>query len=220
MKLLSILIFIILLSAMTGCGNSDESSNSGEKENNIEAPNLDLHMAIYMRDLDAIRQHIKAGSDLNIEEPTRKSTPLITAAALDEPDAAQILIDAGAKINATNLEGSTALITAAAFGKTKVAKVLIDGGADLNIQNNDGSTALHTSAFLCHKEIVEALINAGADKTIKNKRGNTAYESVSAPFEDEKKIYDIINKGFKALGAELDYEHIKTTRPIIAEMLK
>lgn len=153
MKLFSIFILTFLLIAMTGCGKSDESSNSGEQENKVEAPNLDLHTAIYMRDLDAIRQHILAGSDLNIQEPTRKSTPLITAAALDEPDAAQILIDAGADINATNMDGSTALITAAAFGKTKVAKVLIDAGADLNILNNDGSTALHTSAFLCNKEI-------------------------------------------------------------------
>jgi ankyrin repeat protein len=177
-------------------------------------------MAIYMRDLDAIRQHIKAGSDLNIQEPTLKSTPLITAAALGEPEAAQVLIDAGANINAKNKDGSTALITTAAFGKTKVAEVLIKSGADLNITNNDGSTALHTAAFLCNKEIVEALLNAGADKTIKNKRGNTAYESVSAPFENEKKIYDAINKSFKALGTELDYERIKTTRPIIAEMLK
>lgn len=216
-KILFIIAFNI---CFISCGNEGESSEKANEQIKVEAPDLDLHTAIYMRDLDAIRQHIKADSDLNIKEPSRKSTPLITAAAFDEPDAAQILVNAGANINATNTDGSTALITAAAFGKTEVAEVLIKAGADLNIQNNDGSTALHTSAFLCNKEIVEALLKAGADKTIKNKRGNTAYESVSAPFENEKKIYDAINKSFKALGTELDYDHIKTTRSIIAEMLK
>jgi ankyrin repeat protein len=216
----NIIFIIAFLIFFIACGDEGESSEKANEQTKVEAPDLDLHTAIYMRDLDAIRQHIKADSDLNIKEPSRKSTPLITAAAFDEPDAAQILIDGGANINATNMDGSTALITAAAFGKTKVAKVLINSGADLNIQNNDGSTALHTAAFLCNKEIVEALLNAGADKTIKNKRGNTAYESVSAPFENKKNIYDSINKGFKSLGTELDYDHIKTTRPIIAEMLK
>ena len=217
---LIIMIAILFFAILPGCRDTDESSNSGEQETKVEAPNLDLHMAIYMRDLDAIRQHIAAGSDLNIQEPTRKSTPLITAAALGEPEAAQILIDAGANINAVNNDGSTALITAAAFAKTKVAKVLIDAGGDLNIINNDGSTALHTSAFLCNKEIVEALIKAGADRTIINKRAKTAFESVNAAFDQDKGIYDAINESFKALGTELDYEHIKKTRPIIAQMLK
>ncbi len=216
-KILFIIAFNI---CFISCGNEGESSEKANEQIKVEAPDLDLHTAIYMRDLDAIHQHIKAGSDLNTQEPTLKSTPLITTAALGEPEAAQILIDAGANINAKNKDGSTALITAAAFGKTKVAEVLIKAGAYLNIQNNDGSTALHTSAFLCNKEIVEALLNAGADKTIKNKRGNTAYESVRAPFENEKKIYDVINNSFKALGAELDYEKIKRTRPLIAKMLK
>ena len=117
-----IVIFIAFLICFIACGNEGESSETTNEQTKIEAPDLDLHMAIYMRDLDAIRQHIAAGSDLNIQEPTRKSTPLITAAALGEPEAAQILIDAGANINAVNNDGSTALITAAAFGKLKLQK--------------------------------------------------------------------------------------------------
>ena len=113
-KVLFSLVFFTLLS----CGNQDKSPGS---EETISAPKADLHAAIFMRDLDAVRQHIKAGTDVNILEPMRGSTPLITAAALNESEAAKILIDAGADLNYKNEDGSTALQTAIVFDKTKVA---------------------------------------------------------------------------------------------------
>jgi len=213
-------IWMIILITMVYCCIGCNSNNKNSKEEEIEVPNLDLHTAIYMRDLNIIRQHIKAGSDVNIKEETRQSTPLITAAALDEPEAAQLLIDAGADLNYQNIDGSTALITAAVFGKTETAKVLVKAGANLNIQNNEGSTALLIASFLCNKEIVNMLIQNGADKTITNKRGKTAFQAVSEPFEDVKDIYDNINEDFNSFGTKLDFEHIKETRPVIAEMLK
>ncbi len=213
MKTIWMIILITMLCSFVGC-------NSNDKKEKVEVPDLDLHTAVYMRDLNIIRQHILAGSDLDIQENTRKSTPLITAAALGEPEAAKLLIDAGAKLNYQNSDGSTALITAAAFGKTQTAKVLVKAGADLNIQNNNGSTALHAAALLCKIEIVKLLIENGADKTIINKRGRTPFEAVSEPFEGVKDVYDEINKDFSSLGTKLDIEYIKKTRPVIAEMLK
>jgi ankyrin repeat protein len=183
-------------------------------------PSVDLHSAVVTDDLEAIRQHIKAGSDLNVLEPSRASTPLISAAALGKTEAAEILIDAGADLNYQNADGSTALHTAAAFGKVDVAKILIDTGIDLNIKNNEGSTALHTAAFLCRMEIVKALLEKGADKTLKNKTGKTAFEVVDGPFEDVKGVYDAIGARLRPLGVILDYDHIEVTRPKIAEMLK
>ncbi len=98
--------------------------------------------------------------------------------------------------------------------------MIIDAGADLNIQNNDGSTALHTAAFFCNVEIVEALLDNGANKTLKNKNLATALEVVDLPFEDVKDVYDTFAARLYPLGITLDYDHIKSTRPIIAEMLK
>jgi ankyrin repeat protein len=216
MRTTTTLLLIFIFSLFWGCGNQE----SVEKEANIAPPKLDLHAAIYMKDHDAIKQHIKIGSDLNAPEPTRGSSPLITAAALDEPEAAQLLIDAGADINRKNNDGSTALLTAIVFGKTRVAKVLIDAGANLKEKSKDGSTALHTSAFFCREEIVKALLEKGADKTILNRTGKTAYETVAGPFKDVKPVYDAIGEGLKPLGIEFDYDHIEKTRPIIAEMLK
>jgi ankyrin repeat protein len=183
-------------------------------------PEIDLHTAVLTDNLEVIHQHIKAGSDLNVLESKHGSTPLITAAALGRPEAAEILINGGADLNYKNNDGSTALHTAVAFGKTEVAEILIDAGTDLNLKNNDGSTALHTAAFFCNVEIVKALLEKGVDKNIKNKNLATAFEIVEPPFEDIKAVYDAVGKRLKPLGITLDYEHIKTTRPKIAKILQ
>lgn len=186
----------------------------------IEPPKVDLHSAVVSGDLEAIRQHIKAGSDLNVLEPSRASTPLITAAYIGNSKAAQLLIDAGADLNYQNADGSTALHTAAVFNRIEVARDLIKAGANLNIQNNDGSTPLHAAAFLCRPEIVKMLLENGADKTLKNKMGKTALQNVEVPFEYVKGAYDAVLAGLRPLGLQLDYEYIKKTRPEIAAMLK
>ena len=150
-------------------------------------PSIGLHMAAIQGNIEVIRQHIEAGSDLDEKELSGGSSPLITA------------------------------IT---FGKTDVALALIEAGADVNFKNNEGSTPLHTASFFCRTEIVEALLDKGADKNIRNKAGSTALESVTAPFETVKGIYDYFGQVFGPLGLELDYDQIKMTRPVIAGMLQ
>jgi hypothetical protein len=180
MKTLNAIVVLNILLILNGCNKQQEKVE-------IAPPKVDLHSAVVTNNLDLIRQHIKAGTDINVLEPTHASTPLITAAALGRPEA---------------------------------AKILIDAGANMNIKNNEGSTALHAAAFLCRTDIVQALLAKGADKTIKNKVGQTALETVQAPFDDVKMVYDAVGAGLKPLGVVLDYEQIKEARPKIAEMLK
>ncbi len=217
MKILSTTLLLLVLLTVTGCTSQEKPAGS---QTRISAPKVDLHSAVFTGDLDAIRQHVKAGSDLNVLEPSRASTPLITAAYLGNAEAAKILIEAGADLNYRNADGSTALHTAAVFDRTEVAKILLDAGIDVNSQNNQGASALHTAAFFCRVKIVEALLAKNADKTLKNNSGQTALETVEAPFEDVKVIYDAIGAGLKQLGLKLDYDQIKADRPKIAQMLK
>lgn len=220
MKALVIVIVLLLSINLFGSEKQDGSSQAEKQETKVSVPKLDLHAAIYMNNIEAIRQHIKAGSDLNVLEPSRGSTPLITAAALGNNEAIKMLIDAGASINNQNNDGSTALHTAIVFGKTEVAKTLIESGINLNIQNNDGSTALHIASFFCRENIVESLLQNGADRSVKNKWGNTAREGVESSFENVKDTYYSIGKSLIPMGIELDYEHIKTSRPKIAKILQ
>jgi len=176
MKTSTTAILIVILLIVVGCSKQENP-----------APKIDLHTAAVTGNLEAVRQHIKAGSDLDKKEPTRGSTPLITATV---------------------------------FGKTDVAIALIEAGADVNYQNYERSTALITAAFFCRTEIVKALLDKGADKTLKNKAGRNALDSVSRPFDDVKSMYDGLGAALEPMGLKLDYEHIKTTRPKIVEMLQ
>lgn len=130
-------------------------------------------------------------------------------------------IESGSDINEKEpAGGSSPLISACVFGQTEAALALINAGADINQTNNDGSTALHSAAFFCRTEIVKALLAAGIDTTIKNNTGSTAAESVTAPFEAVKGIYEYFSKVYEPLGLKLDLERIQSTRIVIAEILK
>ena len=215
-------IIIVLLIFFNFCfANQDNTADSPtDEQKTVEVPKIDLHAAIVTDNIDAIKQHIKAGSDINMLEPSRGSTPLITAAFFGKTEIAKMLIDAGADLNYKNADGSTALHTAIVFDRAETAKLLIDSGIDVNIQNNNGATALHTAAFFCRIEIVKALLEKGADKSLKNKYGQTALQSIEGPFEAAKPIYDAIGGSLKPMGLNLDYERIEATRPQIVELLK
>lgn len=180
-----------VLLTITVYANQAKSTKEIEQTSNTQvltqAPAIGIHEAVIKGNLEAIKQHIKIGSDLNEKELSGGSSPLITACV---------------------------------FGKTEIALALIEAGADVNLINNEGSTALHTAAFFCRTEVVESLLKNGIDKTIKNNAGSIAIESVLVPFELVKGIYDYFGTTFGPLGLELDYEYLKKTRPLIAEMLK
>jgi ankyrin repeat protein len=134
MKKVTTAILVATLIIFAGCGNKDKSA----EEKAPAPPSVGLHVAAIQGNLDAVLQHIEAGSDLNEKEPSRGSSPLITAAAFDRTEIAVALIEAGADVNYRNNEGSTALHTAALFCRTEIVKALLENGADKTISNNAG----------------------------------------------------------------------------------
>jgi uncharacterized protein len=102
---------------------------------------VDIHTAVAKGDLDAVKQYIAAGSNLDETDPASGSSPLITAALFDRKEIAGMLLEAGAKINFRNNDGSTALHTAAFFCRPEIVRLLLEKGADKTIRNKYGSTA-------------------------------------------------------------------------------
>jgi ankyrin repeat protein len=135
MKTATTTMLVVTLLAVTGC----------EKQEN-PTPSVSLHVAAIQGNLEAIRQHIKAGSDLNEKEPSRGSSPLITASVFGKTEVARALIEAGADVNYQNNEGSTALHSAAFFCRTEIVKLLLENGADKTLKNNAGRTPLESVA--------------------------------------------------------------------------
>jgi len=140
MKTVTSALFVVMFLAIAGCGNQESTQDSPQP------PDTNLHVAAIQGNLEAVQQHIKAGSNLNEKEPSRGSSPLITAVVFGQTEVARALIEAGAEVNFQNNEGSTALHSAALFCRAEIVKLLLENGADKTLKNNAGRIALDAVA--------------------------------------------------------------------------
>ena len=142
--LLNYALVILLLNyscAQSDKKTEDKTTDITKSESNIKAPNVDIQTAIITNNIEAVKQHIEAGTDLNKKDAMSGSTPLITAASFGKEAIAKHLIDAGVDLSLKNNDGATALHTAAFFCRVNIVQMLIDAGADKSLPNNYGATA-------------------------------------------------------------------------------
>lgn len=135
-------IILLLFSACTqsGSSNNSKSENKAKARSIAEKPKIDLQAAIVSGNLEVVKQHIEAGTDINIKDQMSGSTPLITAATFGRTAIVKALIDANADLDIKNNEGSTALHAAAFFCRIEIVQMLLDAGADKTIKNNHAAT--------------------------------------------------------------------------------
>ena len=141
--LITLLFSVILF--MSSCSASEDKSKSNTQTNTTlvtagNTPKIDIHTAVLSGNLEAVKQHIEAKTDLNQKESMSGSTPLITAATFGKNKIVKALIDAGADLSIKNNDGATALHTAAFFCRIEIVQMLIDAKADKTIRNNFGAT--------------------------------------------------------------------------------
>jgi hypothetical protein len=136
--------FIILLlvssCAQTGEDNSTKSNNSNKTQSTVEKPTIDIQTAIMTDNIDIVKQHIKAGTDINMKDQMSGATPLISAATFGKTAIANVLIDAKSDLSITNNDGASALHVAAFFCHVEIVQLLIDANADKTVRNNFGAT--------------------------------------------------------------------------------
>jgi ankyrin repeat protein len=130
--------------------------------------------AIEDNDLDSLKTSVARGLDVNTAHGGM--TPLMVAASRGRADAAQTLIDVGARVDTVSLSGATALHFAALTGKADTIAVLARAGADVNAQDLRGTTPLMCAIFTGDPLNVIALLEAGADTARRNNRGENALQ--------------------------------------------
>jgi hypothetical protein len=135
-RALSSILFLGFIVLLASCG-----SDAQTKKPAAEAPAVDIHTAVITDNVEALKQHIAAGTNINEKDPFGGSSPLISAAVFGKPEMAKILIDAGADINFQNNDGSTALLSAAFFCRPEIVKMLLEKNADKTVKNKYGATA-------------------------------------------------------------------------------
>lgn len=139
--IMSLTLFTVYSCQGQGSRYNKENENTSVKEKAVKTPTTDIHTATFFGNLDAVRQHINAGTDLN-QKDQYGSTPLNIAATFGKTEIALALINGGADLHTKNTEGSTPLHVAAFFCRTEIVQALIDNGADKSMKNNYGSTPL------------------------------------------------------------------------------
>ena len=150
-----------------------------------------LHEAVLVGNLEGVKRHIVAKSDLNQKDPNLQG------------------------------QGASALHIASIFGQLEIVELLIQAGVDLNQADREGSTPVHAAAFFCHEKILLSLLNAGATPNQPDNKGTTPLDSVITPWIAVKNIYDFVDALiFKPMGKPLDIERIKTDRSKIVRIIK
>ena len=74
-----------------------------------KAPAISIHSAAFRGNIEAIKQHIAAGTDVEVKGGLFKGTPLHLAAYGGHKEIAELLIASGADVNAKNDVGWTHL---------------------------------------------------------------------------------------------------------------
>ena len=129
---------------VVGCGESQQSASTSEskpakpvaeaaqpKPPTAKAPDISIHEAAMDGDIEAVKQHLAAGTDVNAKDEDGY-TLLTVAVAYGSKEIVELLIFNGVDVNAKNDGGSTPLNIATAQGHKEIVELLIFNGVDVN----------------------------------------------------------------------------------------
>ena len=141
------LLITIAAVGLVGCGPS--------------VPDISIHQAAYDGNIEAVKQHLAAGTDVNAKDGDG-TTPLHLAALMGHKEIVGLLIAKGADVNAKGSKyGITPLLNAAMGGYKETTELLIAEGADVNVRGFLGKTPLNMAVDEGKKEIADLLRKHG-----------------------------------------------------------
>ena len=130
------------------CGESQQSAPAPEanpEPPTAKAPDISIHEAAEAGNIEAVKQHLDAGADVNAKSHYGGTTPLHIATHLGHKEIAELLIAKGADVNAKDDSGWTPLAFAAERSHKEIVELLIAEGADVNAEHSGGTTPLDTA---------------------------------------------------------------------------
>jgi len=220
MKLLLTTIAAVVL---VGCGESQQSAPAPETKPEpptAKAPDISIHDAVLDGDIEAVKQHIAAGTDVNAKDDDGYP-PLHLAVFGDGWDNEVVgqlefverLLSVGADVNTKDEEGVTALDWANDLDYKEVVKLLRKNGAKTSEElepvakvakpespTNSRSIPLVLAAESGSIESVKLHIAAGTDLNINYGGSNALYEAV---LEGRNEIVELLIEA----GANVNLKH-------------
>ena len=168
-----LLLTTIAAVVLVGCGESQQSADLVETKPaepvaeaatpeppTVKAPDIsrfDFHKAIYQGNIEAAKQYIDAGADVNAKD-MHGGAPLRYAR---DKEIVELLIAKGADVNAKAGLRETHLHRSAFFGRKEAAEILIANGADVNAKMENGDTPLDVAIKFKKTETADLLRKHG-----------------------------------------------------------
>ena len=143
-----LLLTTIAAVLLVGCGNS-------------EADRALLKDAKFGGNIEAVKQHLASGADVNAKKMHVMLTPLHFAAQNNSREVAQLLVAEGADINAKDHGGWTPLYNALWRGHKEMVELLIAEGTDVNAKDIMGVQPLDWAIKYKRTEIADLLRKHG-----------------------------------------------------------
>ena len=122
--------------------------------------------------LAALRAHVGATSDLDAHlpaspmvAPSMRDTLLTFAVRHRQAAAVQLLLDSGARVEATTSTGVAPLMFAGAMNVADCAQLLLKAGAVVDIRQSESTRSFTPCAVACwqgHLQVARLLLDAGA----------------------------------------------------------
>ena len=122
-----LLLTTIAAVVLVGCGESQQSAPAPEAKPEpptAKAPDISIHDAAREGNIEAIKQHAAAGTDLNAKRGPFGLTPLHFATWRSNKETMEFLIDIGADVNAKRNDGKTPLDDAVVMGRKEISDLL------------------------------------------------------------------------------------------------
>ncbi|XP_063905701.1 uncharacterized protein LOC135124516 [Zophobas morio] len=121
-------------------------------------------------------------------------TPFLSACHNGQVKILEVLLAAGADVNATTSNGYNAVYLCARSSNEDVLKFLVDSGVDINARNQFGKTALHLTCESNSYKGAEILIRHGADVDFGDDYGYTPLY-LSCRHKDKEIVELLLEKG-------------------------
>ncbi|XP_069594215.1 CARD- and ANK-domain containing inflammasome adapter protein-like [Ranitomeya imitator] len=121
-----------------------------------------MFKAVKLNLFGIIKALIDKGTDVNARNDIQY-TPLLLAAELGKPEAAQALIEKGAHIEDRTPNLSTALHLSVQGGDVSTMKLLLRKGINVNITGPGDQTPLHVAAYHNRPDLCDILLSASAN---------------------------------------------------------
>jgi len=144
---------------------------------------------------------VQRGAGLEIEDDQDRSTPLHFACHHGRLDAARLLLDEGANIEAKHASGFTPLISASQMGHLEVVRELIARGASVDARANNGDTPLMVASEMGHAAVARELLARGADVNARAHDNATALHAASYMGHAEA-LRELLRRPDAALNAQ------------------